>query len=87
MKRSAQPLPSGARTKAGEDADAEEGESPSGSRRDMYWLPWSWRMLRPAAHAFATPPKRAAHALADRLQGLVARAVEAAWMPTHSAEQ
>ena len=26
--------------------------------RDMYWLPWSWRMPRPAAASFSTPPKR-----------------------------
>ena len=42
----------------------------------MYWLPWSWRMPRPAAASFSTPPKCSVDALADRLQRLVAGAVE-----------
>jgi hypothetical protein len=41
----------------------------------MYWLPWSWRMARPRAASFSTPPK-CGDALAVRLERLVAGAVE-----------
>src|SRR5690242_21910185 len=71
IKRSAQPLPSGARTKAGELSMPRKASS-FWKASDMYWLPWSWRTDRPRATSFegceVTPD-----ALADWLQRLEAR--------------
>src|SRR3954452_2884274 len=82
MKRSAQPLPSGARTKAGELSMPRKASSfwkPS----DMYWLPWSWRTDRPRAASFANAPKwrRTPWRIGSSASKRVART--AAWIPTH----
>src|SRR5215218_8935943 len=45
MKRSAQPLPSGSRTKAGELSRPRKRASAWKSWL-TYWLPWSWRSRR-----------------------------------------
>src|SRR3954469_21888117 len=57
MKRSAQPLPSGSRTKAGELSTPRKRISPW-KWWLTYWLPWSWRSRRPAATSLAKAPKR-----------------------------
>src|SRR5215212_5686616 len=54
MKRSAQPFPSGSRTKAGELAMPRKRISAWKSWL-TYWLPWSWRSRRPAAMPLAKP--------------------------------
>src|SRR3954466_8168362 len=55
MKRSAQPLPSGARTKAGE-LSAPRERSSFWKSPALYCEPWSWRTARPRATSFANPP-------------------------------
>ena len=87
MNRSAQPLPSGARTKA--------GELSMPRKRDLLL-----EMVRHVLRAVVVSHRKTvrdvlgeaaevpAHALADRLQRLEAGGLRAwAWMPTHSAEQ
>ncbi len=56
MKRSAQPLPSGARTEAGE-LSMPRNRSSLWKSSAMYWLPWSFRGASPAAVPWAKPPK------------------------------
>src|SRR5436305_13019758 len=75
MKRSAQPLPSGARTKAGE-LSAPKKRSSFWKSPAMYCEPWSWRTARPRADILREPAEVAPHALAERLQGLGAVRVE-----------
>ena len=53
--RSAQPLPSGSRTNAGELSMPRKRISAWKSWL-TYWLPWSWRSRRPAAIPLAKPP-------------------------------
>src|SRR3954451_11311073 len=60
MKRSAQPLPSGSRTNAGEFSMPRKRISAWKSWL-TYWQPWSWRRARPAATSCDC-----AEALADR---------------------
>ena len=86
MNLSAQPLPSGARTKAGGGCGAEPGD---------LLLEVAGHVLAPmvvadaeaTASSFSTPPKRSATPC--RIGSSVPWRVpwEAAWMPTHSAEQ
>src|SRR3954463_9895689 len=57
MNRSAQPLPSGSRTKAGELSMPRKRIS-DWKWWLTYWLPWSWRSRRPAATSLAKAPKR-----------------------------
>ena len=86
MKRSAMPLPSGARTKEGLDSAPRKAISFWKSRL-MYWEPWSWRMARPAAARSRTPPKRARTPwrMGSRASKRVAR--REAWIPTSSLVQ
>ena len=48
MKRSAQPLPSGAATNDGLERMPRKRSSPW-KWSLMYWLPWSWRSASPVA--------------------------------------
>src|SRR3954447_20649896 len=57
MNRSAQPLPSGSRTNAGELSMPRKRTSAWKSWL-TYRLPWSWRSCRPAATSLANAPKR-----------------------------
>ncbi len=57
MKRSAQPLPSGARTRDGEDFAPSQAISFRKSWL-MYCEPLSWRIVRPAATSVAHAPKQ-----------------------------
>src|SRR4051794_40255475 len=57
MNRSAQPLPSGSRTNAGELSMPRKRTSAWKSWL-TYWLPWSWRSCRPAATSLANAPQR-----------------------------
>src|SRR4051812_46656107 len=57
MNRSAQPLPSGSRTNAGELSMPRKRISAWRSWL-TYWLPWSWRSCRPAATSLANAPQR-----------------------------
>ena len=54
MNRSAQPLPSGARTKAGELSMPSKATS-FWKWCDMYWIPWSCGMERPRAMRLGEP--------------------------------
>src|SRR3954467_5855227 len=81
MNRSAQPLPSGSRTKAGELSMPRKRIS-AWKWWLTYWLPWSWRSRGPGGAPFAKRPKRPrpaplgeraealAHRLLDRLERL-----------------
>src|SRR3954452_2314979 len=84
--RSAQPLPSGSRTKAGELSMPRKRIS---ARKWWltYWLPWSWRSRRPAATSLANAPKRSRTACLTGSGSSKRSASREAWMPTHSAEQ
>ena len=42
----------------------------------MYSLPWSWRMARPLAASFSTPPRCLVTPCLERLKRLVAGAVQ-----------
>src|SRR5438477_13168550 len=83
MNRSAQPLPSGARTKAGELSMPRKAISVLEVVRHVLRS-----MVMPhgqtAGDRLAEPAEALPHALPDRLQGLEAGC---AWIPTHSAEQ
>ena len=72
MKRSAQPLPSGARTKAGEDAAPSQAISRWKSRA-MYWLSMVVADAEACGHVLANGSEALDHALPDRLERLVAR--------------
>src|SRR3954465_3458984 len=76
MNRSAQPLPSGSRTKAGELSRPRKRTS---ARKSWltYRLPWSWRSRRPAATPLANAPKRSRTAC---LTGSSASKRSARWM-------
>ncbi len=84
MKHSAQPLPSGARTKAGE-LSAPRKRTSRWKSRLMYWLPWSWRILRPVATSLPNAPKL--RRTPCRIGSSASWRVAAALGPTHSAEQ
>src|SRR3954465_3858654 len=86
MKRSAQPFPSGARTKAGE-LSMPRKRSSFWKSRAMYWLPWSWRTERPRATSFAKPPKWRRTPWRSGSRASKRFASREAWTPTHSAEQ
>src|SRR4051812_11811656 len=86
MKRSAQPLPSGARTKAGE-LSAPRKRSSLWKSRAMYCEPWSWRTARPRATSFANPPKWRRTPWRSGSRASKRFASREAWMPAHSAEQ
>src|SRR3712207_3206825 len=75
MKRSAQPLPSGARTKAGE-LSMPRKRSSFRKASDMYCEPWSCRTARPAAMSLAKSPKWRRTPRAQRLEGLEAGGAE-----------
>src|SRR3954453_20142410 len=86
MNRSAQPLPSGSRTKAGELSMPRKRLSAWKSWL-TYRLPWSWRSRRPAATSL---PKEPWHLRTACLTGSSASKrfpSREAWMPRHSAEQ
>ncbi len=74
MNRSAQPLPSGALTRAGE-LPAPRNASSSWKTADMHWPPWSWRTRSPAAAPLAKVPERWRTPLAERRERLEAGAV------------
>src|SRR5690242_16022521 len=71
MKRSAQPFPSGARTKAGELSMPRNAIS-LWKWSDIYCEPWSCRTVRPCADVGREAAEVTAHALADRFQSLEA---------------
>ena len=73
MNRSAQPLPSGERTKDGDESIPNQRIS-SWKSWLTYCDPLSWRRVRPDALPSPMAPNRSAHPLADRLQRLEARA-------------
>src|SRR4029434_10236494 len=70
MKRSAQPLPSGARTKAGELSMSRKASS-CWKASDMYWLPWSCG-TEPAPDPLSKAVEVAPHPLPDWFQRLEA---------------
>jgi hypothetical protein len=74
-----------ARMKAGEDAARSQAISRWKSR-DMYWLPWSWRMARPRAASFSTLPKRSATPYRTGSSASWRAAFGAAGRRAHSAE-
>src|SRR3954470_3771305 len=86
MNRSAQPLPSGSRTNAGELSMPRKRIS---ARKSWltYRLPWSWRSRRPAATSLATAPQRSRTACLTGSSASKRSARRLAWTPTHSAEQ
>src|SRR3954468_14249014 len=86
MKRSAQPLPSGARTNAGE-LSVPRKRSSFWKSWAMYWLPWSCRTARPRAMPCANPPKWRRTPWRSGSSASKQSARPLAWMPTHSAEQ
>ena len=73
MKRSAQPLPSGAATNDGLERMPRKRSSPwKWSLR--YWLPWSWRRPEPGGDARPVAAVVRPQPLAERLERLEARA-------------
>src|SRR3954470_14991843 len=86
MKRSAQPLPSGSRTNAGELSMPRKRISAWKSWL-TYWLPWSWRSRRPAGTSSANAPQRSRTACLTGSSAPKRSARRLAWTPTHSAEQ
>src|SRR4051794_8861847 len=86
MNRSAQPLPSGSRTNAGELSMPRKRVSAWKSWL-TYWLPWSWRSCRPAATSLANAPQRSRTACLTGSSASKRSARRLACRPTHSAEQ
>ena len=86
MKRSAQPFPSGARTRDGEDVAPSQAISFRKSWL-MYCEPLSWRIVRPAATSVAHAPKqsRTPWRIGCNASKRVPRV--AAWTPTQPAGQ
>ncbi len=84
MNRSAQPLPSGALTRAGE-LPAPRNASSSWKTADMHWPPWSWRTQSPAAAPLAKVPERWRTPWRSGASASKRVPCRAAWMPTHSA--
>src|SRR3954453_23325135 len=86
MNRSAQPLPSGSRTKAGELSMPRKRTS-AWKGWLTYWLPWSSRSRRPAATSLANAPRRSRTACLTGSSASKRSARRLAWTPTHSAER
>ena len=86
MNRSAQPLPSGARTKAGELSMPRKASS-FWKWSDMYCEPWSWRTPGRGRRRRRTRRSGAAHPGGSAPAPRSGSRAHAAWMPTHSAEQ
>src|SRR5690349_9861306 len=86
MNRSAQPLPSGSRTKAGELSTPRKRISPR-KWWLTYWLPWSWRSRRPAATPLPKAPKRSRTACLTGSSASNRSALRLACTPTHPAKQ
>src|SRR4051812_18344009 len=86
MNRSAQPLPSGSRTNAGELSMPRKRTS-AWKWWLTYWLPWSGRSRRPVATSSANAPQRSRTACLTGSSASKRSARRLAWTPTHSAEQ
>ncbi len=86
MKRSATPLPSGARTKLGELSIPKNATSCWKSSARSF-EPWSWRRRSPSATPSPMGPKRSRTPwrIGSRASNRVPRL--AAWRPMHSAVQ
>ena len=69
MKRSATPLPSGARTTLG-DLSIPKNATSCWKSSTRSFEPWSWRRRSPSATPSPMGPKRSRTTLANRLQGL-----------------